>query len=521
MADASKPDSPVTASAPPTSPTPIAKRFPAPDELTSAALLSGEQSDVVYRPLSTTAVAGFSIAALYTVVIVLGGIVSWIGGTPWLLGGWSMLFPVVAAGLCLAGWFTVQSSEGTRTGKSLAIWGLTLALVSSVGYWSYYAVTYYLIRRDAESFCQKWFEKIREGKLELAFLDTMSPRQRPREDSGLREAIERRFNVEVGQGSRPGGSQFNIFKQHLVVVALTQGSQDAEVAPLGVTSWDYGSGGYTIRERYRISTPDYVYEGVITLNSSEAQSKQRGERGWYIVLMETSNAPTALTPTQEGFRKLDLQRHAAMYLQEWYGRLRSPLLADTIESYFSTVEPEQRREALAKYRKAEAQAAIGTAMAAVGDSWSGVMAAIIGAQVPEQVLPGLRDYMRGGLVQLSPDFWPTDEETRTNDLAEARQLFHGFTDLPMGVLHVEAERLGRWKVEDGLFKVQHTIQFRLRNIIPSIESVAYLECDADTLKTGPKEDSWTIKRIELLTQRTVPTSTPGGMQGRQPGHVGP
>src|SRR5262249_61880267 len=112
MADAPKTESPVTASPPATSPTGVTRRFPAPDDVTAAALLSGEQSDVVYRPLSTAAVAGFSIAALYTVVMVVGAIVSWIGGTPWLVGGWSMLFPVIAAGLCLAGWFTVQTSEG-------------------------------------------------------------------------------------------------------------------------------------------------------------------------------------------------------------------------------------------------------------------------------------------------------------------------------------------------------------------------------------------------------------------------
>src|SRR5437016_812934 len=149
MTEAPKPDSPVTASPPPNPQTAVTKHFPAAESLGTAGLLSGDQSDVVYRPLSSAAVAGFGIAALYSVVIVLGGVVSWIGGTPWLVGGWSVLFPVVAAGLCLAGWFTVQTSEGTRTGKSLAVWGLTLALVTSVGYWSYYAVTYFFIRRDA------------------------------------------------------------------------------------------------------------------------------------------------------------------------------------------------------------------------------------------------------------------------------------------------------------------------------------------------------------------------------------
>jgi hypothetical protein len=487
--------------------------------VTAAALLSGEQSDVVYRPLSTAAVAGFCIAALYTVVMVLGAMVSWIGGTPWLVGGWSMLFPVIAAGLCLAGWFTVQTSEGTRTGKSLAVWGLTLALISSVGYWSYYTVTYFLIRHDAEAFCLKWFSKIREGKLEAAFLDTLQPKHRPREDGNLRDAIEMRFNVEAGQGGRPGSSHYTKYKQHLILFALTQGGSDVEITPLGVTSWEYGSGGYIVRERFRISTPDYRYEGVVTVNSSENQSKQRGDRGWYVALMETTNNPAALMPTEQGQKKLALQRHAATYFQEWYGRLRSPALDDTVQTYFSTLMPIQRQEVIAKYQKAEVPAAAAMALTGVGDGWSALVAVAYGAQLPEKLLPGLRDYLVGSLVQLSPDFWPPDEETRTKDLQEARQLFHGVTDMPMGVLHIDPDRLGTWKMEDGRFKVRHPVEFRLRNLIPSLEGAAYLECDANVLKVGPDDKCWKITRIDLLSQRTVPANASGAMD-RQLGPAG-
>lgn len=521
MADAPNPDSPVTASPPPSSPTGVTRRFPAPDGVTAAPLLSGEQSDVVYRPLSTAAVAGFCIAALYTVVIVLGSVVSWIGGTPWLVGGWSMLFPVVAAGLCLAGWFTVHTSEGTRTGKSLAVWGLTLALISSVGYWSYYSVTYLLIRRDAEAFCLKWFDKIRDGKIEAAFLDTLQPKHRPREDGNLRDAIEMRFNVEAPQTGRPSSSHYAKYKQHLILFALTQGGSEVEITPLGVTAWEYGSGGYSVFERFRISTPDYRYEGVVKLNSSENQSKQRGDRGWYISLMETTNHPAALTPTEEGQKKIALQRHAATFFQEWQSRLRSLEFGDTIRTYLSTLDPVQREEVIAKYQKAEAPTAAAMVLTGTGDGWSGFVAATFGAQLPENVLPGLQDYLRGSLVQLAPDFWPPDEETRTKDLQEARQLFHGVTDMPMGVLHADADRLGTWKLENGRFKVRHAVDFRLRNLIPGLEAAAYLECDANVLKTGPSDKCWKITRIDLLSQHVVPANASGGMPGRRPGSEEP
>src|SRR5262249_53140436 len=159
---------------------------------------------------------------VYSLVVVGAAIVAAFQRMPLLMGGWTAVFPVVAVVLALIGWMQVQASEGTRTGKQLAVWAITLSIVVSAVYWAYYAATYFVIRRDAQAYCRQFFDKIKEGKLESAFIMTVAPKQRPREDASLRDAIENRYNMDPGQ-DRPGGGYFNLFKQHLLIHMVRQG----------------------------------------------------------------------------------------------------------------------------------------------------------------------------------------------------------------------------------------------------------------------------------------------------------
>src|SRR5262249_9619279 len=247
-----------------------------------------------------------------------------------LLGlGWTLVFPVSAVVLAGIGWMQVQMAEGTRTGKQLAVWAITLSVVVSLGYWAYYAATYFVIRGQAQAVFRQYFEQIKEGKLESAFLMVTPPTMRPHEDASLRDEIENRFNVDPGQG-RPGGGLFNLFKENLFTHVILQGGDDVKVEPLGVTSWDFKSGGegYVVRTRYRVSTPELSYEGLVVLRSTEPRGKEKRGRQWHVALNEMPAELSGLSPSEEGRNMLVLQRSASNFLGNWRGQLVSMKQAD-------------------------------------------------------------------------------------------------------------------------------------------------------------------------------------------------
>src|SRR5436309_1078975 len=130
MADAPKIDSPATINPPASSPAAVTAHFPNPPaEMEIGVRPADRGDDAVYRPLSSFAIAAFSIAAVYTVIVVVGAIISALKGMPWLMHGLFALLPISAVILGGIAWLEIRASEGTRTGRSLAGWAITVSLV--------------------------------------------------------------------------------------------------------------------------------------------------------------------------------------------------------------------------------------------------------------------------------------------------------------------------------------------------------------------------------------------------------
>jgi hypothetical protein len=440
---------------------------------------------------------------------------------PWILGAWSAVFPVTAVLLGIVGWLQVQSSEGTRTGKPLAVWAITLSIVVSLGYWAYYAATYFVVRRDAEAFCRQYFDKIREGKLESAFIMTVPPRQRPREDQGLRDTLEYRFNFESPQG-KTGGGYFTIFKDHLLTHVIRQGGDQVDIKPMGVAWWEFtgGGAGYMVRERFRVTTPDLAWDGIVTLKSTEGLSKEAKGRQWQIDLQQTSTDPNNLVPTDEGILMLRLQQHGANYLTEWQNHLRAMDQLEHVESYLATLKPSQRGPVSEAYSRALRSVAPVMIGRGPGEGWSGLATVCTATFVAEDKLPGYAAYGRGELVEMDDAFWPNDPAIREAALTAARQLFHTTADFaPMGILQLDPKKIAYWTRGRDRLQFRYIVQFRVRGMPQSIESEILLECDAAVLsaKKAPDFDIWRIASARLSNLRTQPPAPPGAPVGQGKG----
>jgi hypothetical protein len=215
-----------------------------------------------------------------------------------------------------------------------------------------------------------------------------------------------------------------------------------------------------------------------------------------------------------------------MHLGQWQNQLRSMNLLDNVECYLGTLEPGQRSTLGESFRKVLPDTAAAMVGSTVGNDWTGLGVACgsMFASEDEKRLPGYAAFQRGELVTLDKArFWPDREEDRSAALDAVRQMFHTTVDLPMGVMHVDPDKLAYWSRKGDRIQIRKTVQFRVRTLLPSLEGEALMECDAKLLDSNlmtAKSDIWRIVHIELTGLRVLPPNMPAMGEERMPGHPG-
>src|SRR5262249_3368450 len=155
-----------------------------------------------YRSVSGLAILGLGLAAGYAVLTVLWGLFAWWAKTPWLLPGWSLLLPLLAAVLCLVARAQIRAAEGTRSGESLARWGLGLSLVSGLIYRAFFKATLLAGGAMGIGHGEELVKTPPKGRLELAFPQT-NRAPRPDNNQFPPQNLEISYNTSADAG-RPG-----------------------------------------------------------------------------------------------------------------------------------------------------------------------------------------------------------------------------------------------------------------------------------------------------------------------------
>src|SRR5262249_52719032 len=105
-----------------------------------------------YRSISGWAIAGFTLGALFTLLVVICALVALYQGSPFFFRPWMFLLAILGVFVSLYAQRHVRNSEGTLAGAKLAQWGFRLSLVSGLVYSSYYFVTGYAVTSQANAF---------------------------------------------------------------------------------------------------------------------------------------------------------------------------------------------------------------------------------------------------------------------------------------------------------------------------------------------------------------------------------
>lgn len=276
--------------------------------------LSGRDTERAYRPLSVLALVSVGLASLYTLVMVVGGVVALSNREPFLLPAWWWILPVA---FILIGWVArnqIESSEGALSGMTLARWAIGLPLVIGLIYGAYYAATYFAVTRQARAFARNWLEHIRKGELEEAFWQGNPPPRTSQPD--LRGALEIMHNSELNM---EGKGKYTLFTQANSVRLLQMAGEQGKVEFAGVNNWTYQGKGYRVDLAFRIHTPTASYETLVALKGTTGPNFKG--RQWQVLHEEsgTPNTPESYTFTEEGKKLSTLIQQATGYAHQWLG----------------------------------------------------------------------------------------------------------------------------------------------------------------------------------------------------------
>lgn len=304
-----------------------------------------ESESPTYQRLSALAVVGFALAILFSGFTGLQVLLGMASDAP-VLNPWLVLLTAISAAVSLLGLLVVSRSEGTLAGMRLAQWGWWLSLVCGLGYGAYYWATYMAITQQANEFVMEWFEKLRQGKVNQAFLFTHPQAIRSDVNPDDARVMEIRFNSASNPG--PDGKrqrgQIDYFRGLDTVRKVIQAGENAEVQPKGVTRWEYKAPSYVVARTYQVTTPEGKFDISVTADGREGREQGVEGRSWTIWANELGyiGMPDL---NDRGKRVPILRRSAKDFLEGWLKKLRN---REPQKAFLETIDLKDRDEVAKK-----------------------------------------------------------------------------------------------------------------------------------------------------------------------------
>jgi hypothetical protein len=297
-----------------------------------------------YRPLSLLALAGFALAVVYALVVLVGGLVALVGRVPWLMPGWTFLLPLAALIVCWTAQMRIRASEDTLSGLAFTTWGFRLTIVLALTYSAYYAATFFTVRHQAIVFVDRVFEALKEGRTEQSFLLALGVPVKDVDDSDLRDMLEGRYNAPMGPPGTPG--PYTRYRQGDFVRLIQQGGSATRIVPMGVVEWDYTSGsegrrGYRVVLRYHIAAPLAEFEMDVETFGRESKPGEGKGRQWQIALVKGGMQmdTKSVKPTERGAEMMLKSQMAQQFATMWTEKINRNQWA---EAYLDTLSPADR-----------------------------------------------------------------------------------------------------------------------------------------------------------------------------------
>jgi hypothetical protein len=471
----------------------------------------GSNRQDIYRPLSKLAFAAIFVAGSYSVLVVVFAAVAVATGWPLFLNLWNLIFPVTGVVLAYAGRQHIRNSEGILSGLALTTWAWWLSILFGLGYGAYYFGTYTAVSWQAEDYLTRWFDRIRAGKINEAFLDTQEPAKRKFDNPSDSDFMYQRYGMNIGQ--RKGF--LSVFQDLELVRLLQNAGPDVEVKLLGVKNWEFDKGGYQVTETYRITTPEGDFNSSLLVKSSE--SKEIEGRQWQVDLQTLHFAERPrLSPLGQALDRW--RQQSRRFAADW---LIKRSHGDLLGAFLDT-RPLSERTSLQRGfldRTALAGLRAGVSIAGAGVDFALLeMYALFRADGQVRCalyLPGYWDYCTGQLVRA--DGFVSVKSVRTDIVRNVKRYFQDPAHL---VLQRVGEGRGRFVIlnkDQGPVQFFHDVPLAVHlkgsSAAPDFHCEAALIVESDP---GPlsvdRYPNWRIVGLELIR---------GGKPAVDPTRAGP
>lgn len=463
---------------------------------------------IVYRRISGYAIAGFAVAMAFVLLLLGVALLGLKSRTPVLLPIWIEALAIAAAALSLTAILQIRRSEGVLAGLRLAQLGCWMSVLAGLIYGAYYSATYFAIRKQSDDFLQVWFEKLRQGRLNSAFLDGMPPGVRLTANPDDERDMNIRFNQpQPGRGGAPAQKgPLDTFREHEVVRVIQQGGAKTVIIPRGVSEWDHREGGYKVRRVYQIETEEGIFFASIPTTGNESRTKEFEGRVWSVLPMPNEMTVVQRHLSPVGQRVTEFRKHTRDYLDEWGKKLQ----LTSFESAYLDTQGKLQEDRLVK------QIIYGLflsniASATLPDGGPGVMAARLAVGVDREVARRAtwseyeKLFAQGGLLNKEGMKWDNEDAKKATEEGLRNMLRptnEGFRLLQMIVDPVSTKR--PWRLtEDQRLLLAHDahIGFAKPGEFPPkyfAQAVIWVETQPNVLTEQQVYGSWRIKSIEII-----------------------
>lgn len=290
-----------------------------------------------YQPLSLLALTSFGLAVIYALIVLIGATVALFSRIPWLMPGWSFLLPLAALALCWAAALRIRGSEGTLSGLAFATWGFRLTILVALTYGAYYFATFFAVREQAVECADRFFEQLKQGHNEQAFLMAMGVPSKDMDSAELRNKIEVEFNTP--SPSPEGVGQYSRFLQAHYVRFIEMEGPKANITLRGVSDWVHNKDGYRVTLKYHIATSLVEFEMNLETFGRDSKPGEPKGRQWQVMLPR-DQSPEGLKRTPLGEKIVDgTMRSAQRFATVWVDKINQ---RQWLDAYLDTLPPAER-----------------------------------------------------------------------------------------------------------------------------------------------------------------------------------
>jgi hypothetical protein len=437
----------------------------------------------------TSGIAVFTGKAVVWVVVVLGlgNLVAYSGSNPWMMPHSLLAWALVGAAAltCWGARARIAASENTLSGLALARWGLGLSLFFGVFYGLYLAGNIVAVRNQARDTVDEFLKLIAKDDLMQAFVRTLPQGSRP-VGPDSRDEIELKYNTPAASGSREG--PFSAFCRTDIVRLVELGGEQTRFEP-GSIEQDFDKERYRMVLNYKISGPVGTYDAVISAIGMAVGGS--GKRQWHV---DPSGIRVIFKPPNDenvqDLFKTGLAAHS--FVRDW--AMRKVRMGDLDEAYMDTVPPEQRE-------KQRNDCLL--AFPATG-ALTGVSCVPLRTSASKAYLEGRQAFAEGSLL-IDKEIWPRSGQRIRDEVANVRKLFAGTLSTYITELEVPLANIPRIEAsgKQAVVGITCHILFRRPEGGPPVYSI---ECEAAVevpIASMPMASQMRIRSLRLLRGRTV------------------